>query len=71
MNQEQKNPFDDESQLFFVLKNALGQYSLWPVFAAVPAGWSTELGPASHPCCLDYIEQNWADIRPRQAELRA
>lgn len=71
MSQEQKNPFDDESQLFFVLKNARGQHSLWPVFAAVPAGWSTELGPESHQICLDYIELNWPDIRPLAADLAA
>lgn len=58
------NPFDDESQPFLVLHNELGQYSLWPAFAAVPAGWSVVAGPESQQHCLSYIELNWADIRP-------
>lgn len=67
MSNEQVNPFDDESQDFFVLKNALGQYSLWPDFAAVPAGWNKVFGPESHARCLEYIELNWLDIRVTQS----
>ncbi|AMC36184.1 MbtH family protein [Janthinobacterium sp. B9-8] len=66
MSNEQVNPFDDESQDFLVLKNALGQYSLWPDFAAVPVGWSSVLGPEGHARCLEYIELNWLDIRVTQ-----
>ncbi len=34
------SPFDDESGHFFALTNSAGQYSLWPLFAQVPAGWT-------------------------------
>lgn len=32
------NPFDDEAGAFYVLINDEEQHSLWPEFAAVPAG---------------------------------
>ncbi|KXV10797.1 protein mbtH [Caballeronia megalochromosomata] len=62
------NPFDDESGEFFVLRNDEGQHSLWPSFAAVPAGWTSVFGVATRPACIDYINENWTDIRP--ASLR-
>ncbi|KXK59034.1 protein mbtH [Micromonospora rosaria] len=59
------NPFEDENGTFLVLVNDEGQHSLWPAFAAVPAGWRSVLGPASRPECLAQIERDWTDIRPR------
>ncbi|MEU4659810.1 MbtH family NRPS accessory protein [Streptomyces sp. NPDC023723] len=35
-----------------VLENAGGLRSLWPVWRAVPAGWTVRFGPAPHPACL-------------------
>lgn len=64
MSIEQLNPFDDESQPFLVLANAQAQHSLWPTFAAVPAGWQVVLGPDSRAACVDWLERNWTDIRP-------
>lgn len=58
------NPFDDEEGEFCVLINDEGQYSLWPTFRDVPAGW-TSVGPrGKRKECLDYIEQHWTDMRP-------
>lgn len=64
MSQEQLNPFDDESLSFLVLINQQQQYSLWPLFAEVPQGWSSEMGPASRAECIQYIETHWLDMRP-------
>ena len=59
------NPFEDDNGEFIVLVNEEQQYSLWPTFREVPAGWSA-VGPrGSRQECLDYIEQNWVDMRPR------
>ena len=58
------NPFDDPEGVFLALINAEGQYSLWPQFCEVPEGWSIKFGPAARQSCLDYIEQNWLDMRP-------
>jgi MbtH protein len=59
------NPFDDEAAKFIVLVNDEGQYSLWPVFADVPTGWSVVYGETDRAACLEYIEQSWTDMRPR------
>ncbi|MFB8007957.1 MbtH family protein [Nocardia sp. NPDC056000] len=58
------NPFDSEGQ-FFVLTNAEDQHSLWPAFAEIPDGWTTVFGADERQACLDYIERNWTDMRPR------
>ena len=59
------NPFEDENGSYFVLTNDEGQYSLWPSFAEVPDGWSVVHGEASRQTCLDYINENWTDMRPK------
>jgi MbtH protein len=58
------NPFEDAEGTFLVLVNDEAQRSLWPTFADVPDGWRVEFGPASRQDCLDYVEQNWTDMRP-------
>ncbi|WP_250285495.1 MbtH family protein [Frankia sp. CiP1_Cm_nod2] len=50
------NPFEDPDGVYTVLVNAEGQYSLWPDFIDVPAGWTVEHGPGPRQECLDYIE---------------
>jgi uncharacterized protein YbdZ (MbtH family) len=64
------NPFDDDNGSFFVLVNDEEQHSLWPTFAEVPNGWSVVYGEAGRQVCLDFIDQNWADIRPRSLRER-
>jgi MbtH protein len=59
------NPFDDENGEFLVLVNEELQYSLWPTFREIPAGW-TAVGPrGNRKECLDYIEEHWTDMRPK------
>ena len=58
------NPFDDPDGRFLVLVNDEGQHSLWPEFAAVPAGWNTVFGASDRAACIDYINTNWTDMRP-------
>ncbi|MDJ0346528.1 MbtH family protein [Streptomyces sp. H10-C2] len=59
------NPFDSEDGVFLVLVNDEGQHSLWPGFAEVPAGWAVALGEGTRQECLDYINENWTDLRPK------
>lgn len=59
------NPFEDESAPYHVLVNAENQYSVWPEFADVPAGWDIVLRSASRTECLDYINEHWTDMRPK------
>ncbi|MDJ0004849.1 MbtH family protein [Rhodococcus fascians] len=58
------NPFDDPDGTFSVLRNDEQQYSLWPAFAEVPAGWEVVLEDTTRAEALDYVSENWTDIRP-------
>jgi MbtH protein len=59
------NPFDDPDGTFLVLVNEEGQHSLWPAFCAVPAGWQVARGECSRAAALEYVEENWTDLRPK------
>jgi Uncharacterized protein conserved in bacteria len=63
------NPFDDEDGRFYVLLNEEEQYSLWPTFAEVPEGWRIVFGEDSRTACVDYVEQNWTDMRPKSLRI--
>jgi uncharacterized protein YbdZ (MbtH family) len=64
------NPFDDDNGTFFVLVNNEEQHSLWPTFADVPDGWRVVFGESDRAACLEYIEREWADIRPKSLRDR-
>ncbi|MFF0587369.1 MbtH family protein [Streptomyces sp. NPDC003781] len=59
------NPFDDTEGKFLVLMNEEEQYSLWPSFIDVPGGWRTVLDETDRNTCVDFIEKNWTDMRPK------
>lgn len=59
------NPFEDDDATYLVLINDEGQHSLWPAFAEIPAGWTVAHPESSRQECLDYVEANWTDLRPR------
>ena len=59
------NPFEDEKGVYHVLINEEGQYSLWPSFKEVPPGWTIALKSDSRTACLEFIEKNWTDMRPK------
>ncbi|MEU8381818.1 MbtH family protein [Streptosporangium sp. NPDC048865] len=58
------NPFEDADGKYLVLVNDEGQHSLWPSFAEVPAGWDVVVQETDRRTCLEYIEENWTDMRP-------
>lgn len=64
------NPFDDPDGRFLVLVNDELQHSLWPSFAAVPAGWTQVFGEDSRQACLAYVETHWTDLRPQSLRLQ-
>jgi MbtH protein len=59
------NPFENADGTYSVLVNDEGQHSLWPEFVDVPAGWTAAFGPDTRQACLDYVEANWTDLRPK------
>jgi len=59
------NPFENEEGRYVVLVNDEGQHSLWPSFVPVPDGWRTAFGEDSRQACLDHVEREWTDMRPK------
>jgi MbtH protein len=59
------NPFEDDNAKYHVLVNDEGQHSLWPAWKDVPAGWTIVHKSDSRAACLDYVEKNWTDMRPK------
>ncbi|MET9434118.1 MbtH family protein [Streptomyces sp. NPDC006551] len=70
MDQSSTNPFENESGVYRVLTNALGEHSLWPDFGAVPDGWETAFGPDVRAACLGYVEEHWTALAPAGSQGR-
>ena len=49
---------------FRVVMNHEEQYSIWPAYREVPAGWREVGVQGSEQECLEYIETHWTDMRP-------
>jgi MbtH protein len=63
------NPFENADARFYAVINDEGQYSLWPASVDVPQGWTSVFGEDSRVACLDFIEQNWTDMRPKSLRM--
>jgi MbtH protein len=67
--------FEDEDGEYLVLINDEGQYSLWRTFKPIPPGWRAVGPQGARSECLEFINTNWTDMRPksliRQMELAA
>jgi len=59
------NPFEDENGTYHVLVNDEGQHSLWPTFIEVPQGWTIIHKSDTRAACLEFINRNWTDMRPK------
>lgn len=59
------NPFDDPDGTFLVLVNDEEQYSLWPSYLDVPAGWAVVLGPTDRESAVRHVDEHWTDMRPK------
>ncbi|MFH0133439.1 MbtH family protein [Variovorax sp. VaC1] len=58
--------FDREDETFIVLVNHEDQYSIWPHWKAVPAGWTAVDGiKGDKKTVLAHVEGAWTDMRPR------
>jgi MbtH protein len=61
-------PANDDDIEYSVVINDEEQYSIWPTFRPVPAGWREVGVRGPKAACLAYIETVWTDMRP--ASLR-
>jgi len=59
------NPFEDEEAEYLVIVNDEQQYSLWPGFREIPAGWAATGQRGNRRKCTDWIDANWTDMRPK------
>jgi MbtH protein len=57
---------DREDCEFDVVVNDQGQYSIWPTFHDIPAGWHAVGVRGNRQTCCDYIDRTWTDLRPRR-----
>lgn len=55
---------------FQVVVNDEEQYSIWPAFKAVPAGWRAEGPRGPKEQCLSWIGETWKDMRPASLRRR-
>jgi MbtH protein len=55
---------DDQTE-FVVVMNEEDQYSIWPSYKPIPAGWRDVGRRGSKSDCLAYIDTAWVDMRPR------
>jgi MbtH protein len=55
---------DEHCISYVVVKNDEEQYSIWPSGKNVPAGWRSIGDEQTKMGCLEFIEQNWKDMRP-------
>jgi MbtH protein len=55
---------EEDDTLYHVVVNHEEQYSIWPEYKAVPAGWRAVGKTGRKPECLDYIKERWTDMRP-------
>jgi len=55
---------ETDATVYQVVVNDEEQYSIWPAYKALPAGWRLEgkSGPKAE--CLAHIESVWTDMRP-------
>jgi MbtH protein len=60
---------DSDTIQFHVVINPEQQYSIWPGYRDIPAGWQAVGVSGTRAQCLEYIDAHWTDMRP--ASLRA
>lgn len=55
---------EDETMVYKVVVNHEEQYSIWPDYKEIPAGWRAVGKSGLKPECLAYIKEVWTDMRP-------
>lgn len=55
----------EDTTLYTPVMNQLEQYSIWPADRELPLGWTAVGTPGPKAQVLAWIEEAWADMRPR------
>jgi MbtH protein len=61
----------EDKTIYKVVVNHEEQYSIWPSYKPVPAGWREAGKEGLKAECLGYVEQVWTDMRPLSLRLGA
>ncbi|SMF97563.1 MbtH protein [Methylomagnum ishizawai] len=61
---------EDNATMYQVVINEEEQYSIWPDYKDLPAGWRAVGKAGEKQACLDYIKEVWTDMRPLSLRLR-
>jgi MbtH protein len=59
----------DENTVFDVVINHEEQYSIWPTYRPIPAGWRAVGKRGKKAECLAHIDEVWTDMRPLSLRL--
>ncbi len=54
----------DDDTVFDVVINDEEQYSIWPTYKKMPAGWRAVGKQGRKAECLAHIDEVWTDMRP-------
>jgi MbtH protein len=54
----------EDNQVYKVVVNDEGQYSIWPMDKENPVGWKDDGKDGPKADCLTFIEEIWTDMRP-------
>ena len=54
----------DDNTVYDVVINHEEQYSIWPTYKTLPAGWNTVGKQGTKAECLAYVDEVWVDMRP-------
>lgn len=53
-----------DGDVFKVLVNHEGQYSIWPAKKPAPDGWKETAFTGNKSECTSFVDENWKDMRP-------
>jgi MbtH protein len=51
----------EDDELYLVVRNADGYYSVWPHERGLPLGWESSGHRGNLASCLEEIERRWSD----------
>jgi MbtH protein len=54
----------EDTTIYRVVVNHEEQYSIWPEWKEIPAGWRDTGKQGKKAECLAYVEEVWTDMRP-------
>jgi len=60
---------EEDNTIYKVVVNHEEQYSIWPSYKQIPAGWREAGKEGKKDECLAYVEEVWTDMRPLSLRL--